>query len=135
MSSSRVGSDACGLSRRWVLDFTLAGMLIQLDQVAAREISAAGFRWPGLFVISGHRSQSLQALVNPLAPRSLHTRCPSLAADLRVGDLPASVTPPALWAQLGRIWGTLGGRWGGHFPTPDLNHFDLKALDVGGVLA
>ena len=128
--SSRVGTDPCSLSRRWVLNPTLAGMLIQLDQIAAREVPPAGFRWPGLFIISGHRSRSLQAVVNPLAPQSLHTRCPSLAADLRVGDLPASLTPFALWALLGRIWGTLGGRWGGRFSPPDPNHFDIKALDI-----
>lgn len=129
-SSSRVGADACRLSRRWVLNPTLASMLVELDRLAANEFSAAGLRWPGLSIISGHRSRFLQAQINPLAPQSLHTRCPSLAADLRVGDVRASVTPVALWEKLGRIWGTLGGRWGGRFSPPDNNHFDLKALDI-----
>ena len=130
-SSSRVGTDGCGLSRRWVLDPTLADMLVRLDADAAGRFSAEGFRWPGLFIISGFRSRLLQAEINPAAPNSLHTRCPSLAADLRVGDQPASLTPPELWAALGRRWSTLGGRWGGTFTPPDPNHFDLIALDIG----
>jgi len=101
-----------------------------MDEEAARQFSAQGLRWPGLFVISGYRSSRVQASVNPLAPNSLHTRCPSLAADLRVGDIPASLTPFEWWELLGGIWGTLGGRWGGRFTPPDLNHFDLQALDV-----
>ena len=105
-------------------------MLVDLDRRAAQELSAAGFRWPGLSIISGHRSELLQAVVNPLAPKSLHTRCPSLAADLRVGDMSASLTPFALWAKLGRIWSTMGGRWGGTFRPPDPNHFDLFALAI-----
>ena len=98
-------------------------------------MAAAGFRWPGLSIISGYRSRFLQLEINPLAPQSLHTRCPSLAADLRVGDQPASITPVALWELLGRIWSSLGGRWGGRFSPPDLNHFDLQALDIRGIPA
>ena len=105
-------------------------MLVALDRRAAETVSSQGFRWPGLSIISGYRSPFLQLEINPTAPNSLHTVCPSLAADLRVGDFPASVTPPALWELLGRIWSSLGGRWGGRFAPPDLNHFDLKALDL-----
>ena len=108
----------------------MAGFLVEMDADADRQFSTQGFRWPGLFVISGYRSRGLQAEINPLAPNSLHTRCPSLAADLRVGDIPASVTPFEFWAFLGQIWERFGGRWGGRFTPPDLNHFDLKALDV-----
>ena len=128
--SELLGADVCGLSRRWALDPTLAGMLVDLDRWAAREFSAAGLRWPGLFIISGWRSRILQAEINPLAPASLHTRCPSLAADLRVGDVPASVTGVETWAFLASHWSTLGGRWGGRFTPPDNNHFDLQALSV-----
>jgi len=106
-------------------------MLVRLDAEAERGFSAQGFRWPGLSIISGYRSRFLQATINPLAPNSLHTRCPSLAADLRVGDQPASITSFETWALLGRIWSTLGGRWGGTFSPSDPNHFDLVALDVG----
>lgn len=101
-----------------------------MDQEAQRQFSAQGFRWPGLYIISGFRSKRLQLDVNPLAPGSLHTRCPSLAADLRVGDIPASLTPREFWELLAAIWESLGGRWGGRFTPPDFNHFDLQALDV-----
>jgi len=108
-------------------------MLVRLDDQARRAFSAEGIRWPGLFIISGFRSLGLQIDINPLAPASLHTRCPALAVDLRVGDLPASLTPPEFWAFLGSRWETMGGRWGGRFTPPDPNHFDLKALDIRGV--
>jgi len=63
-----------------------------------------------------------------MVPDSLHVRCPSLAADLRVGDMPASTTPD-FWRFLGPIWKAMGGRWGGDFQTPDPNHFAI--LTVG----
>lgn len=129
--SERLGDEGCSLSRRWVLDPSLAELLVLLDERTRRTFSAAGFRWPGLFIISGFRSRILQADINPLAPASLHTRCPSLAADLRVGDLPASLTTPEIWAVVGTLWKRLGGRWGGDFGTPDYNHFDLPGLQLG----
>ncbi len=106
-------------------------MLVSLDDWARRAFSAAGIREVGLYVISGFRSPSLQAEINPLAPQSLHTRCPSLAADLRVGDIPASITTPETWAVFGVRWRQMGGRWGGDFQAPDYNHFDLPALSLG----
>ena len=127
-SSRRVGDDPCVLARRWVLAPALATLLIRLDGMAARDFSAQGFRWPGLWIISGYRSPQLQARVNPSVTKSLHTLCPSLAADLRVGDLPASITTDEIWRFLGERWELLGGRWGGRFTPPDVNHFDLKAL-------
>lgn len=129
MVSSRVGTDACSLSRRWTLSPTLARMLVALETEATRLFSAQGFRWPGIFVISGYRSPRLQARLNPLAPQSRHTFCPSMAADLRVGNLPASTTPTEFWAFLGTIWKKMGGRWGGDFtvPEPDPNHFEALA--------
>ena len=100
-------------------------MLVSLEARAAAIFSAEGLRWPGIFIISGYRSQALQARVNPLVPKSLHTECPSLAVDLRVGDTPASTTAVEVWAFLGTLWKALGGRWGGDFrPEPDFNHFE-----------
>jgi len=134
VASAPVGDDGCSLSRRWVLDPALADMLVDLDEWARRTFSASGIRWPGIFIISGYRSPGLQALINPFAPRSLHTRCPSLAADLRLGDIPASLTTPEQWAVLGVRWRQMGGRWGGDFRVPDYNHFDIPALSLAPVV-
>lgn len=127
--SERVGSDPDGLSGRWVLDPRLACGLVALETWAQCNLSANGFRWPGLFIISGYRSEADQTVLGG-AQTSLHTRRPSLAADLRVGDTPASLTDPSIWAALGRAWtaGLPGARWGGDFSTPDYNHFDLGHL-------
>jgi len=100
-------------------------MVVALDERAHAEFSTQGLRFPGLYIISGYRTPAAQAAVNPAAPNSLHTRCPALAVDLRVGDLPASVTDPVIWGGLGRWWNEMGGRWGGTFTPPDWNHFDL----------
>ena len=125
MALERLTNDWCGLANRWVLDPTLAQDLVVLNQFAQAHFSAEGIRFDGLTIISGHRSQRLQIIVNPDAPRSLHTACPSLAADLRVGVKPASTTGPQMWFQLGSWWEMMGHRWGGRFRPPDLNHFDM----------
>ena len=116
------------------MDPRLAELLVVLERRAAEIFSSQGLRWPGLWIISGYRSARLQASINPDVPDSLHTRCPSLAADLRVGNLAASVTPD-FWPFVGQIWKGLGGRWGGDFkPTPDVNHFALPSVGVGPVV-
>ena len=116
-------------------------MVLLMDGVARQRFAAAGLRWPGLWIVSGHRTAKDQARVNPAVPNSLHVRCPSLAVDLRVGQV-AGVATPEVWRALGDVWKAMGGRWGGDFkdrlgqPTHDDNHFDLghsgKAL--GGPL-
>jgi len=112
------------------LEVGLAQMLVALERIARQQFTAAGFRWPGLWIISGYRSAAHQARVNPAVPNSLHVRCPSLAADLRVGQVIGMGTPE-IWRSLGNVWRAMGGRWGGDFkdsqglPAPDVNHFDL----------
>jgi len=125
MFPERVDRDACLLQRRWLLDSTLVQMLQALDRWGDQQVTRAGFRWPGLFIISGHRTGEMQAEVGPDSPASLHTRCPSLAVDLRVGNVQASVTGDAIWDWLGARWALMGGRWGGRFSKRDENHFDL----------
>lgn len=121
------------LSRRWVLDPTLVRMVQALDRWALEQIARTGLRWPGIRLVSGHRTKERQAEVNPDAKASLHTRCPSLAVDLRVGAI-AGVESNAVWELLGGRWKLMGGRWGGDFsPGKDVtgvnrreqNHFDL----------
>ena len=129
--SEPITDDPCRLQRRFLISPTVAHMLVRLESRAQQEFSAEGLRWPGLFVISGHRSVAIRSAFNPAEPaaeESYHKRCPALAADLRVGDLPASATPFATWAFLGGIWKWLGGRWGGDFTPPDPNHFDFPSL-------
>ncbi len=117
---SRVGPEWCDLANRWNLDPTLASMLVRLENTAAQEFSRF---WPGLYIISGYRSPSHNADVGGV-PGSFHTRCPSLAADLRIGNV-AGVDTAEIWAILGGMWRLMGGKWGGTFTTPDLNHFDI----------
>lgn len=128
MRVERISSDPCGLARRWLLDPQLATDLVRLDRWASERISTARVGWPGLFIISGHRTTPLVPALSPDAPaatQSLHLLCPSLAADLRVGNAPASFTPLELWTALGLQWERQGGRWGGRFEPSDPNHFDI----------
>ena len=133
MLPEAIGTDACLLEGRWVLDPHLAQMLVSLEAWAHQQFAGEGFRWPGIKIISGHRSQVRQASVNPDAPHSLHTRCPSLAVDLQVGSVP-NLPGDALWEWLGGRWKMMGGRWGGDFSPGkgidgvnrrEQNHFDL----------
>jgi len=100
-------------------------MLQNLDRWAGEQFAGKGFRWPGIWIISGQRDAESQARINPDAPASLHLRCPSLAADLRVGNVPASLVGDSVWDWLGARWAMMGGRWGGRFSRRDENHFDL----------
>jgi len=129
--SEAVTDDPCGIQRRFLLSPVVARMLVRLEARAQQEFSSKGLRWPGLFVISGHRPTAIRSAFNPNEPpalKSFHLRCPALAADLRVGNLPASVTPFATWAFLGGIWKLMGGRWGGDFSRSDPNHFDFPSI-------
>jgi len=128
--SERIETDACGISRRWSIAPHLARMLVRTNEFVRQAFSADGLRWPGLYILSGFRTVQRQAAVNPDNPNSLHLRCPALAVDLRVGDAPASTTPIELWAIVGQRFKLLGGRWGGDFPVPDPNHFDVSSVGL-----
>lgn len=130
-----VGDDWCRLSTRWKLEPTVAKMLVGLDQWAKINLARKGYPWPGIFIISGFRSKRRQQEVNPEAPNSLHTRCPSLAVDLRIGNLNVGMDKDQVWFWLGAQWKMLGGRWGGDFHdefgqlrTDELNHFDYPVF-------
>lgn len=128
----RINGDACGLARRWLLDATLAQMLVDLAIISEEDFSRQGLHWPGLNIISGYRSKREQARVNPFNEFSHHRCCPALAADLRLGNLPADSTPFPIWKDLGATWELLGGKWGGAVgefdPDVDPNHFYLGGL-------
>jgi len=109
-------------------------MLLALDAWACTTLAERRVRWPGLYIISGHRSAPVVGAFSPTtaaATASRHLFLPSLAADLRVGNAPASVTPLELWTFLGLHWERIGGRWGGRFDPPDPNHFDIDPLLAG----
>jgi len=128
-----VGSDACKLANLWRIDLELANMLVGLDTWAHTRFfqDARGLPWAGLWILSGYRTTVQQQDLNPDAPNSLHTRCPAIAVDLRIGNMHASISSDAMWQWLGAQWLVMGGRWGGTFrdangePAPDVNHFDL----------
>lgn len=111
----------CTMPNRWKLDSFLFLMLLSLDKWASTEFEKAGIPYPGLWILSGHRSPAENAGVGG-APDSRHLRCPSPAADLRFGSV-AGVSSREIWAWFGARWQLLGGRWGGEFG--DDNHFDL----------
>lgn len=74
-----------------------------------------------LLVISGRRS----AITNREAggvTNSLHLY--GYAFDVQVMGYPREALPVRFWAILGAFWEQMGGRWGGRFSTPDVNHFD-----------
>jgi len=122
-----VDRDPCDLARRGKLDLGLARSLVDLDRWAREEFAAAAIpAWPGLRLISGHRSARQNRDVDG-AENSLHLACPSLAVDLRVGNVSALLPgEEPIWQWLGARWKiTTAGRWGGDFSTHDINHFDL----------
>ncbi len=145
MLPENIGDDPCRLSARWLLDPAFARDLVRLNAWSMERFARAGVRSLSLRIISGHRSQALQAEVNPDAPLSLHTRCPAVAADLALGESDPRFTSPQVWAILGGRWKlTTLGRWGGNFcrdtlgigicteggqsgaiNTAEMNHFDL----------
>lgn len=125
---SRIGQDACVLAVRWVVSPKLAEMLVNLERLANDRFTSPPIYWPGLYIISGYRTQETQARLNPNAPNSRHIQCPSMAVDLRLGNIEGLRDAPGMsevWAILGGMWELMGGRWGGRFSTPDVNHFDL----------
>jgi len=114
--------------RRWGLDPALACLLVSLDLSAAEYLRCRGLGWPGIWIISGARDRPLAPALNPdeePATESLHLTRPARAADLRVGNEPASLTDPSVWGFLGTLGERLGLRWGGRWDPPDWNHFDL----------
>jgi len=121
---SRVGHDSCKLANSWGLSISLAGMLVRLEEFAEREFNIIpGFTWPGIYIFSGNRSVAHNADVGGVED-SFHIRCPSLAADIRVGNV-AGLSSAEVLAILGGKWRMMGGRWGGTFSDPSPNHFDI----------
>jgi len=125
-----VGRDSCRLADRWGLDPGLADMVVRLAdwwESIETGIQIRGFkRMPPLYIFSGFRTEAHNASVGGV-PGSFHTACPSLAVDLRVGNV-AGLPDDEVMAILGGMWRRMGGRWGGTFADPSPKHFD-----IGGV--
>jgi len=104
-----------------------------MDQDMHRRFDVPGmFPWPGLTMVSGMRTPSSNLAARGVEG-SRHLRCPSDAADLRVGTI-RGIEAADVWGVLGGWWKFHGfGRWGGDFqwegsplPNPkEWNHFDL----------
>ena len=102
-------------------------MLVALEaqwHEAFRRTGVSPVKVPPLYIISGFRTPARNAEVDG-APDSRHIRCPSEAADLRVGQFAGGLGEREMWAILGGMWKLRGGRWGGDFTPTDFNHFDL----------
>lgn len=82
-----------------------------------------------LIVISARRDAALNKRVGG-AVRSMHLV--GQAIDVQVEGYRTDQIPFAWWERLGSFWEALGGRWGGRFDPPDLNHFDSGASFVSG---
>jgi hypothetical protein len=80
-----------------------------------------------LMIISGRRNASVNREVGG-AEASLHLR--GLAFDVQVEGFRREELHPYFWEQLGAWWESLGGRWGGRFSLPDVNHFDVGVAAV-----
>lgn len=74
-----------------------------------------------LIVISGRRSALTNQAVGG-AERSLHLY--GFAFDVQVMGMGRDALPERFWTILGVFWESMGGRWGGRFDPPDVNHFD-----------
>ena len=125
MLPEAINDDDCGLARRWILAPALATGLVLLEGRAEERFASRSLSWPGLWIISGHRTQESQAGLNPTVKDSFHVRCPALAADLRVGPIPG-FSRDALLDFAGGLWMAMGFRWGGTFSDfPNRAHFDI----------
>lgn len=80
-----------------------------------------------LMVISGRRSPLINNEAGG-AEKSLHLR--GLAFDVQVEGLTRDQLHPYFWRWLGEWWESLGGRWGGRFSAPDVNHFDVGVVNL-----
>lgn len=80
-----------------------------------------------LLVISGRRSPGANESVSGAA-RSLHLV--GQAFDVQVSGYARDDLPWWWWQTLGQYWEAMGGRWGGRFSTPDVNHFDSGGVSI-----
>lgn len=132
--SERVSTtDSTSLSRRWLLEPALACAVMGVEDLAERSAAISGIPWPGLFILSGHRTANQQAEVNPFSEASHHRCCPSLAVDLRVGDIPVSITPRPVWEEVANFFSVFEVRWGGDFSDPELASAELNHFYLPGV--
>jgi len=73
-------------------------------------------------VISGTRAGPLADPDGNIALDSLHLQ--GVAFDGQVIGYLREELPGWFWQALGEYWERMGGRWGGRFRLPDVNHFD-----------
>jgi hypothetical protein len=92
-----------------------------LQPYAAYFVNAVRAAGVPLVIISGRRSAATNQAVGG-AERSLHLY--GFAFDVQVVGYRREDIPLNWWYALGSFWEAMGGRWGGRFDPPDVNHFD-----------
>jgi len=105
----------------------LATLEVGFQPYAAHLVMAARQAGVPLVIISGRRRAALNAEVGG-ATHSLHLY--GYAFDVQVLGYTRDQVPLWWWEALGRYWEAMGGRWGGRFSTPDVNHFDSGGVPV-----
>jgi len=79
-----------------------------------------------LVIISGRREVAIADRYGQVAANSAHLQ--GLAFDVQVLGYRVDDLPWAWWLSMGEFWEALGGRWGGRFTMPDVNHFDTGPI-------
>lgn len=83
--------------------------------------------WP-VIVISSRRDPRRNA---DAGGDAFSNHLDGMAFDVQLWPFLRDEVPLPYWEVLGRFWEALGGRWGGRFSTPDVNHFDAgKRFEV-----
>lgn len=106
----------------------IAGLHPDFAPYALQFVNAARSAGVPLVIISGTRSTPAADPEGNVAIHSLHLA--GLAFDVQVIGYKRNQLPDWFWQVLGEYWESMGGRWGGRFGIPDVNHFDAGVVTL-----